>query len=266
LITRIRGVSEETKTLLSLESITDVFTVALAILLMRVMLLQTADLTASLVNIFNNAINGLFFGVVGGLLFIGIFRRISGEEFPYGVMLSIIFLFYSITEFAGGSGALAVFVMGIILANRKQITSVFRTTEVGSIPSMKIGEFILDMELTKTHAMISFFVRTFFFVYIGAIVAIDNVQGFMVGTLISLGLLTARVVFIAIVTYNRRISGFDRKIMTVMLPRGLSAAVLALLPYSMGIPDTEVFSDIVFTVILGTACIASIGTTIIKKF
>lgn len=266
MITKMRSVSEHTKTILSLESIADTFTVALALLTMRAMLAQTPDLSATLVSMFDGILNGFFFGLIGGLTMVLIMMKIWGEEFSYAVVLSILFLLYSLTEFVGGSGAIAVFVAGILLANREEILKPFGLTEGRFQVNAGVTWLILDTEVVKTHSLVAFFVRTFFFVYVGAIVTIDNVIGLLVGALISLGLLLVRPLFVWIVTHGvRDIRSIDRRVMTVMLPRGLSAAVLALLPHSMGIPNTETFSDIVFTVILGTTCIATIGMMTIEK-
>ena len=100
----------------------------------------------------------------------------------------------------------------------------------------------------------------------GAIVLIENIFGLMIGILISLGLLAVRPFVVSVVShYLKEGRTLDRRVMLVMLPRGLSAAVLALLPYSMGIPNTEAFADIVFTIIIATTFIATIGIMVIKK-
>jgi NhaP-type Na+/H+ and K+/H+ antiporter len=53
--------------------------------------------------------------------------------------------------------------------------------------------------------------------------------------------------------------------MTIMLPRGLAAAVLASLPFTSGIPDSEVFPEIAFMVILTTIIICTVGVFIYQN-
>ena len=53
--------------------------------------------------------------------------------------------------------------------------------------------------------------------------------------------------------------------MTIMLPRGLAAAVLASLPLTAGIPGSQVFPEIVFMVILTTIAMCSVGVAILKR-
>jgi cell volume regulation protein A len=53
--------------------------------------------------------------------------------------------------------------------------------------------------------------------------------------------------------------------MTVMLPRGLAAAVLASLPLTSGIPNSQDFPQIAFMVIIVTIIICTVGVAILKK-
>jgi cell volume regulation protein A len=179
------------------------------------------------------------------------------EDFSYAVMLAILFLIYSLTESFDGSGPISVFVAGFAFANSKQI---LRRKD-----SNRRSGF--DPLITRMHSSISFLIRTFFFVYVGAIVFIDNVFGLLIGVLISVGFLAVRPLIVGVVArYLKRERKLDKRVMVVMFPRGLSAAILAVLPYSMGIPNTEAFADIVFTIIIGTTIITTIGIMAIKKF
>ena len=50
-----------------------------------------------------------------------------------------------------------------------------------------------------------------------------------------------------------------------MIPRGLAAAVLATFPVTMGLPNGEVYSQIVFFIILSSVIITTIGLGKAKK-
>ena len=54
-------------------------------------------------------------------------------------------------------------------------------------------------------------------------------------------------------------------LMTVMFPRGLAAAVLASIPLTSGVPDSQVFPEIAFIVILTTIIITTVGVAVLKK-
>jgi potassium/hydrogen antiporter len=54
-------------------------------------------------------------------------------------------------------------------------------------------------------------------------------------------------------------------LMTVMLPRGLAAAVLASLPLTSGVLNSQDFPQIAFMVIIVTIVICTIGVAALKK-
>lgn len=53
--------------------------------------------------------------------------------------------------------------------------------------------------------------------------------------------------------------------MTIMLPRGLAAAVLASLPLTSGVSDSQVFPEISFIVILTTIIVCTVGAAFVKN-
>ena len=54
-------------------------------------------------------------------------------------------------------------------------------------------------------------------------------------------------------------------LMTIMFPRGLAAAVLASLPLTSGVPDSQFFPEIAFIVIITTIIVTTVGVAVIKK-
>jgi NhaP-type Na+/H+ or K+/H+ antiporter len=57
----------------------------------------------------------------------------------------------------------------------------------------------------------------------------------------------------------------ERQIMTVVLTRGLAAAVLATLPAEYGLMYSDLFVNIVVVVIITTAAMATVGTIVIAR-
>jgi cell volume regulation protein A len=50
-----------------------------------------------------------------------------------------------------------------------------------------------------------------------------------------------------------------------MIPRGLAAAVLATIPLTLGLPNAEVYPQLVFVIILASVIITTIGLAQSKK-
>jgi len=63
----------------------------------------------------------------------------------------------------------------------------------------------------------------------------------------------------------RGFSKLDRKVTSVMIPRGLAAAVLATFPLSMGLPNAEAYPQIIFFVVITSVIITTIGLSGAKK-
>ncbi len=66
-------------------------------------------------------------------------------------------------------------------------------------------------------------------------------------------------------TLTNRFSLLDRKVTSVMIPRGLAAAVLATFPITLGLPNGGVYPQIIFFVIMGSVIITTIGLGRAKK-
>ena len=95
----------------------------------------------------------------------------------------------------------------------------------------------------------------------------------ILGIVVLLALLAARYFAIAISTYRGGFEKDDIQTMTVMMPRGLAAAIMAisfgpafvnkLMP---GVGMKGFFADVAFVVILGTAIVTTIGVSIICHY
>jgi NhaP-type Na+/H+ and K+/H+ antiporters with a unique C-terminal domain len=63
----------------------------------------------------------------------------------------------------------------------------------------------------------------------------------------------------------RGFSKLDKKVTSVMIPRGLAAAVLATIPLTMGLQNGEAYPQIVFFILLTSVIITTIGLGSAKK-
>ena len=108
------------------------------------------------------------------------------------------------------------------------------------------------------HGEITFFIRAFFFVFMGIIVVIDSTL-VLYGLAITAVLIVLRIIAVRISTIGMDIVAHEQTIMAVMVPRGLAAAILAQLLVSFGVPNAEAFVSIVFVVILASVIYTTIG-------
>ena len=250
-------VGERVKTILSLEStITDILAVVATLTIIKVIQIgATGSETMPITQMISSSFSiGIVTGLLLGLIWLWIFPKISKDAYNYMMTLFIAFLTYSITEFLGGSGPLSALVFGLILGNGRSMSQIFKFDK----------QVTINTDITRFNSEISFLVRSIFFVYIGIIATIGDIQLTIVGIGIALLLLSSRLVAAPIVTWKTKLEK-QRNMIIVMFPRGLGAAVLASLPFTMGIPNTEIFVNVVFVVIFATIAITVAGTFTIKN-
>ncbi len=248
LLTSLRA-HEEVKTMLQLEStLTDALTIVTAIAIVQIIVTNSFDLSTSL-----NAIAGGFsiaavIGLIVGAVWINFLRNFKGQ-FDYMLTIAVAFILYGAVEFTRGNGGIAVLVFGVVLGNAKQLVQMV---------TQKIDEKMqLHADFRDFQQEISFFVRTFFFVYIGLILTVEalSIGTLFAGFVITIIALVARKLITNFLRYNRKP---ESTLITTMMPRGLAAAVLASLPATYGIRAPG-FTELAMLVIIGSNIVSTIG-------
>jgi len=260
------GVSEKCSTILSLESaITDILCIVFSLVIIEIILKGSVDPIMIGQSIASRFSTGIVLGVFFGLLWLSILKKIVKSPYSYMLTLAVVLLAYALSEFLGGSGSLCSLLFGIVLGNEREIYRIFRMEKPP--PSGTI----IDAGLKRFESEIAFLLRTFFFVYMGLIVSIGDIKTIMVGVILSLTLLLSRFAAVKIATARCSELADERPIMSVMLTRGLAAAVLATLPMQYA-AENPIFSEIApiyiniaVWVILTTAIIAAVGIPLLKR-
>ncbi len=260
IVSKLKGISDKAKMVLSIESaLTDVLCIVTAIAIIQTMQSGQAEVNFILTNITAQFSIGIILGAMIGLIWLWLMQKIKEQEYSYVVTLAILFIIYSIVNYLNGSGAIACLTFGIILGNGRRI---LRGIGYGSIA------YEIDATSRSFHKLISFLIRTFFFVFLGLLVSIQSPINILIGIIISIGILLTRPLAVKVISKGEKeFSELDKKIIGVMMPRGLAAAVLAYMPIAALPSDTVVksFADIAFTVILMTTIIATVGTIYYKR-
>ncbi len=247
------AVSTRVKTTLNLESIfTDPLVIVVSIALINII---TANSNYSaLQGILGSFSIGAVIGVVLGIVWLFILERIKGKPFDYMLTLAALLVVYVVVESASGSGAIAALFFGLVLGNGSTITKMLKIRK-------RIGA---DPLLRSFHTEVSFFIRSFFFVFLGLIVLI-NPTYIVFGLVISLVLILTRLVVVQIGALGMGVTKAEKNLMRIMLPKGLAAAVLAQLPVAAGIKEAAVFSDIIFVVIITTILYTTVASRFVSK-
>ncbi len=270
LANRLQNLQSKTKTVVSIESIlTDPLSIVVVLAVVTMITTQgvAIDITVGLKNLVSTFSIGAVLGIVFGLVWLPIMHRVRKQQFSYISTLAVVFLVYSVTttligvEHGGtGGGAIACLVFGLVLGNGKKILKMIKYTG---------HKYEVDEETKHYHALVSFVIRTFFFVFIGVMASFQDIGFILIGIIALIVLLIVRYLTIWFTTYKGNFEQDDKQTMTVLMPRGLAAAILALnLPILLEdvdlMPNTAgFFQDIAFVIILGTAIICTIGVSVI---
>jgi cell volume regulation protein A len=250
-------VSEKCSTTLIIESATtDILCIVISLAIIGIIMTGQADYTVVSLEIARTFIVGAVLGIVFGLFWLILLKRVISVSFSYMLTLAILLLAYAISEYLGGSGALSSLLFGLTLGNEREILRIIKRPV--------FSEAVVDEGLKRFESEVAFLIRTFFFVFLGLIATISNIGFLFLGIILSLLLLLVRFGAVWIATLRSELKS-ERPIMSMMLTRGLAAAVLATLPIQYGLLYSDVFINLAVVIIISTAIIATAGVFIISR-
>ena len=114
------------------------------------------------------------------------------------------------------------------------------------------------------YSEIAFIIKTFFFVYVGLVMPLDNMQALLVGLGLTLLIYTLRVPVIRL-SMRPEVGRMDASIAAVLVPKGLAAAVLAALPLQMGVANGALLQTVVYAIILFSIILAAVLSFLVSK-
>lgn len=251
---------EKIEITLSLESaFTDALVVVVGITLLQYLMLpvQTGGLGGIIEDITSAFSIAIVVGFVIGIIWLKFLRSVKIGRKMYNdiITLAIVLLFYSIVEQVGGNGAIFALMFGLVLGNGIRISKV-----LGIRRGVEAGRF-----MRRFQAEVTFFIKTFFFVYLGLIFAVNSLITILYSLAIMILLLLGRYISVRISSFNEKVLSSRKDLMLIMMPRGLSAAVLAQIVITSGIMGTELFPDIILLIIIYSVLISSFGIFMIKR-
>jgi len=256
-LVRKLNIFDKTATILSLESVfTDALVVVLSLTLLEILTLKSNIGIESIIRgIVGSFSLGTVIGIIFGLLWLKIFKKVEREGYNEILTLGVVLGIYALAEFAGGNGGMASLLFGIVLGNGPEIIKYLK----------KEDTLESNLSLKRFHGQISFLMRTFFFVYLGLIVSFSNLYAALVGVIFSFLLLFGRYLLFLIIGYNDPKLQIDKRVVIIMLPRGLAAAVLTQYVISSQLPNSNLFLDIVTSIIITTVIISIVGSRFLEK-
>lgn len=195
-------------------------------------------------------------GISAGFLWARLLPKISNHRFWQALTFAAVLIVFSGTHALGGSDLFAVVVFGGTLASLLGPTSFLR--ELG-LELQPVDESSLILSF---HTELAFLVRSFFFVLLGAMIQFRGLEEQLVPSLeILIVMLAARLIAVQMSRVVwRGPSRREREVTTILIPRGLITAVLALQAIQAKPVDLMYFPSLTFTLILLTNGLGLVAT------
>ncbi len=241
---------EDTKTILSLESVlSDVLCIVTALILIEILKGGATNAGDVIQDLLSTFILAGFIGLLFGLAWLLILKKVHGKPFSFMITIAALLILYSAVEYIHVSGAIAALVFGLVLSNKDEFKRMFKLNV----------DFVFDDQIKEFHSEVSFVIRTFFFVYLGLTFTLSldfadlaflpqypvdliipewiwgvGMYMFIIAlAVVFLGLFLVRYIGATVTTTIKKEIKEDKSFLYAMIPRGLAAAVLAALPFTI---------------------------------
>ncbi len=253
------AVQSKTSTTLIIESAeTDVFTLAIPLSIYGLMTTGEISTKTVLSQFIASLVLALLIGILGAFLWsfiINKFQHFKSTKFSTPAFL---FILYGIVEYLNFSGPLTALSFGIAIGNLKYLEPKFIERIV---PDQSI---VLPKSEKDFFSEIVFLLRTFFFVFIGISIQINRTDWLLWGSLITLALYIVRIIAVKLII-PRETPVFDKAVISIMIPKGLGAAVIATIPIQQGHADGLIIQSICFSIILFSTIYCVVLFFLLKK-
>jgi cell volume regulation protein A len=251
--------TDHTKTTLILEStICEVLGIVSTLAFVQIEKASTVQPTVIVGGIIASFVVAAILGVVAALIWssvLKIIRRVDNSIFCTPAFVCIV---YAAAELLGYSGPVATLVFGLVLGNVREFKFLQK------IPSLQNEMMALTHQEKDFFAALVFFLKSLFFVYVGISMQFDSIFYVMAALVLTLWTMLMRLI-VTRLTMPLTLSVYDLSITSVMVPKGLAAAVLASLVSQAGIPAAQVIRELAFGVILFSICAVALMTFLIER-
>jgi len=264
------NIEEKNKLILILESaISDVLCIVGAITVIKIIQTGAPEASSVFRVILSNFALAIVVGAVVGLVYVILMNKYEELSHAYMVGIAVIIGLWAFVEspFVGASGPIACLAFGLVLGNSRGllniITKVKKEEKMVLSPDMEHSDVtvvrnVLDARAKSFYAEISFFVKVFFFVYLGILIDFSNPKVFLYGALLTLGIYLIRPLAVSLSFVGQKLKVMDKAYLEALIPKGLAAAVLAQLAVQEGVPGASDVANIVLSVVLLSIILTSV--------
>ena len=209
-------------------------------------------------NLISSLVMASVIGLVAGSLWLYIIDKVRIYPNSQFATFAFMFIVYGIAEKLDYSGAIAALAFGIIMGNNMVVYSVMRRLNItrASVGVVTDAEKMLYKEIV-------FLLKIFFFIYLGICIPFNQMHLVLIALSIVIGIYTMRP-FVTKLLVKKRTTPYDREILSVMVPKGLAAAVLASVPIQHGLAEGGDVQTITYNIVFISIIVTSVAIPIIE--
>ncbi|MEM4392038.1 MAG: cation:proton antiporter, partial [Candidatus Nitrosotenuis sp.] len=222
-------ISDQTKSMLSLESaITDILVTITAFVFIDMLVSGVFDPVLAITSFTKSIGIGLLLGFGIGIPWAYVTTKFQNAQHSYMLTIGVLFVIFFVEKSLGGTGALAPLIFGMMLGNKQLLSQYmkFRLPEI--------------QEDNPTHNQLTFLVRSFFFVFVGLLATLGQIEFIFFGVIMAIIIYATRIPIVRI-SLRKKFAPIDNKVTMAMIPRGLAAAVMATIPLTIGLQNAEYY-------------------------
>lgn len=214
-------------------------------------------------NIVSSFILATVIGIIAAIIWSYILRKVRHVKNSILTTPAFVFIVYGFNEWLGFSGAIAALAFGVGMAN---IDAIYDSSKIVRGLFKKEPAKLNDTE-KQLFSEVVFLLKTFFFVYIGVSIKLDEFMPIIIGLAITVVLFIFRIPIVKLSARHEKdvMPMEDKLFMAGIVPKGLAAAVLATVPVQMGLENGEIIQNVVFAVILFSITFTSILVPVLEK-
>jgi cell volume regulation protein A len=257
-------VSNKLRRVVLLETILNDFTLILGTFLI-VEYIKVSDMSLEMAGrlIFSELSVGLMLGLVFGFAWRYVLAELNKNKgLNYASTLGLCFFLYYVASLLGGNPIIAIFSFSLLLGNYHRIYSTLMPDAKDK--ESNFNQIVKSIRLVQTD--FTFFMSSFFFVLLGVtfdLMLFDEVSALMIAGLLGLIILTRYMATVLMSRLDKVFTDY-KGLMSIMIPRGYVAAVLAFVPAQEGIQIPNL-ADIIVILLVVTTLIAIVGTTVYAR-
>lgn len=245
LIERVR-LDEKIRNMVKIETIFNSVLNIIAVLLIIDIVNNNSSVIGITSYLFASISEGIVLGGVVGLLWLITLKQAITPHY-YMVTVAILFLLWGLSDYLNASPILSIFTFAIIISTSGQISKL-----------IKIAGKVDTDKLTMFNDEISFFVLSFFYVYIGTFVNIFDVKSLIFAAIITLTLAGLRYAEIYSIDLATKWIGNYRNILSSFSLRGSTVVVLLGVLLSLDPDIFNEFSNTIFFIVVLSIMVGSV--------